>query len=203
MRTAQFSGNTIGIELVSGGYRFHAFFPGAPQVEPQSLVGAKVLVRGTAAAAFNAPLRHLLTITLFVPQFADFIVQEPALTNLFDEPLIPLNNIAQYRKNGFPGDQVHIKGVVTYQRKGEDLFLRDASGGLQVKSKLMVAVAPGDVVEAVGFPRGGEFFAGAGGRGFSQDERSEIQLEPTNATVAELQKGMHHGDFITTARPVD
>jgi signal transduction histidine kinase len=197
VRTAQFSGNTIGIELVSGGYRFRAFFPIPPNVEPQSLVGAKVLVRGTAAAAFNAPLRHLLTVTVFAPQPADFIVKEPAPANLFDEPVVPLNNIAQYHRNGLPGNQVHIKGVVTYQRKGEDLFLRDATGGLQVKSKLTAAVVPGDVVEAIGFPAVENFLPVLEDAVFRKTTEPKSDLEPTNATVAELQQGLHHADFIT------
>jgi len=58
VRTAQLSGNRVGIELVSGGYRLRAFFPIPVNLDLQSLVGAKVVLRGTAAAAFNAPLRH-------------------------------------------------------------------------------------------------------------------------------------------------
>lgn len=197
VRTAQFSGNTIGIELASGGYRFRAFFPIAPNVNPQSLVGAKVLVRGTAAAAFNAPLRHFLTVTLFIPQPADFIIEEPAPANPFDDPPIPLNSIAQYRKDNSPGNQVHVKGVVTYQRKGEDLFLQDATGGLQVKSKLAQAVVPGEVVEAVGFPAVENFLPVLEDAVFRKAAEPRSHLEPKTATVAELQRGLHHAAFVT------
>jgi signal transduction histidine kinase len=197
VRTAQFSGNTIGIELVSGGYRFRAFFPIAPAVDPQSLVGAKVLLKGTAAAAFNAPLRHFLTVTLFIPQLSDFIIEEPAPANPFDQPTMPLNGIAQYRKDGSPGNQVHIKGVVTYQRRGEDLFLQDATGGLQVKSKLAAAVVPGQVVEAVGFPAVENFLPVLEDAVFRKTADPRVNLEPTNAIVADLQKGLHHADFVT------
>jgi signal transduction histidine kinase len=197
VRTAQFSGDTIGIELVSGGYRFRAFFPIPPNLDPQSLVGAQVLLRGTAAAAFNAPLRHFLTVTLFIPQLADFIVKEPAPTNLFGEPLISLNSIAQYRKDSSPGNQVHLKGVVTYQRKGEDLFLQDATGGLQVKSRTTASVSPGEVVEAVGFPAVENFLPVLEDAVFRKTTEPRSNLEPTNAPVAGLQKGLHHADFIT------
>ncbi len=166
-------------------------------MEPQSLVGDKVLVRGTAAAAFNAPLRHFLTVTLFVPQPADFIVKEPAPTNLFDEPVVPLNSIAQYRKNGLPGNQVHVKGVVTYQSKGEDLFLQDATGGLQVKSKLTATVVPGEVVEAVGFPAVENFLPVLEDAVFRKTAEPRIRFGTKNTTVADLQKGLHHADFVT------
>ena len=200
VRTAQFSGSRIGIELVSGGYRFRAFFPISSNMEPQSLIGDKVLVRGTAAAAFNAPLRHLLTVTVFAPQLADFIVEEPAPTNLFDEPVIPLSatslNIA--RMAGFARQpSSHQRRCHLPQRKGEDLFLRDATGGLQVKSKLTAGVVPGDVVEAIGFPAVKNFLPVLEDAVFRRTTEPKSDLEPTSATVAELQQGLHHADFVT------
>jgi len=196
VRTAQFSGDTVGIELASGGHRFRAFFPIAPDLNPQSLVGAKVLLRGTAAAAFNAPLRHILNVTLFVPQLADFVIEEPAPTNVFELPTIALDGIAKYRKDDSPGNQVHVKGIVTYQRKGEDLFLQDATGGLQVKSKLTNSVAPGDVVEAVGFPAVENFLPVLQDAVFRKTTDPRINSEPVRPTLEELQKGLHHADLV-------
>ena len=92
-------------------------------------------------------------MTLFIPRLADFIVKEPAPTNPFSEPLTPLDGIAQYRRNSSPGNRVHVKGVVTYQRKGTDLFLQDATGGLQIKSKLAETVYPGETWSKPGFSR--------------------------------------------------
>ncbi len=197
VRTAQAGRNRIGIELASGGYRVPAYFPTAPDVDPQSLVGAKVVLRGTVAAAFNAPLRRILTVTLFVPRLADFIVKEPAPANPFDQPLLPLNGIAQYRKDSSPGNQVHVKGIVTYQRKGEDLFLQDATGGLQVKSKLAASVYPGDTVEAVGFPAVENFLPVLEDAVFRKTTEPSAKLEPKAATLAELQKGLHHSDYVS------
>jgi len=65
-----------------------------------------------------------VTVTLFIPQLSDFIIEEPIPINPFDDPLMPLNSIAQFRRDRSPDSQVHVKGVVTYQRKGEDLFLK-------------------------------------------------------------------------------
>jgi signal transduction histidine kinase len=196
VRTAQFSGSRIGIELASGGYRFRAFFPIPPSIDPQSLVGANVMLRGTAATSFNAPLRHFLTVTLYMPRLEDFVVKEPAPPNLFDGPLIPLNSIAQYRKDSSPGNQVHVKGVVTYQRKGEDLFLQDATGGLQVKSKLMETVYPGDVVEAAGFPAVKNFLPVLEDAVFRKTGEPPGALQPKPATVGEMQKGLHQSDYV-------
>lgn len=200
VRTAELSGNPIGnrigIEVASGGYRFRAFFPPGADIDPQSLVGAEVTIRGTAAAAFNRDLRHILTVTLFVPRAEDVIVETPAPADPFNEPLVPLNSIAQYRKNPPPGYQVHVKGVATYQEKGDALFLQGAIGGLQIKTKMTNAVAPGDVVEAVGFPAVENYLPVLEDAVFRVKTEPRAALEPTNVTVAALQKGFHHADYV-------
>ncbi len=197
VRTAQMSGDVLEIELVSGGYRIRAYVPVQPGTDPQSVIGARVILKGTVATAFNAPLRHFLTVTLYVPQLSDFIVQEAAPTNLFNEPLTPLNSIAQYREGLLPGSQVHIKGTVTYQRKGQDLFLEDGTGGLQVKSKLGLSVSPGDVVEAVGFPAVENQLPVLEDAVFRKTGETPVKLQPLSVTIPDLQKGLHHADFIT------
>ena len=193
--------NSLGIEVASGGYRFRVHLPTLMGIDLQSLVGAKVLLKGTAATAYNAPahtaLRHFVTVTLYVTQAADFVVEEPALTNPYDQPLTALNAIAQYPRNRSHGGQVHIKGVVTFQRKGQDLFLQDASGGLQVKSKLVAPVDPGDVVEAVGFPAVENFLPVLQDAVFRKTGEPRVNLTPQEVTVPDLLKGLHHADYIT------
>ena len=111
---------------MSGGYRFQAIVPRAAVSEPQSLVGAKVRLRGTAATSFNAQLRQLITIMMFVPFPSDFIVEKTVSGDPFELPVLPLNSLGQYRRGRELNERVHVKGTVTYQRRGEDLFLQDA-----------------------------------------------------------------------------
>ena len=184
VRSAQLSGSRLWIELVSGGYRVRAFAPIPPDTNLQSLVGAKIRLRGTAAAAANADLRHFVTVTLFAPQLADIIIDEPAPSNPFDDPIIPLNGIAQFRKDRSPDNQVHVKGVVTYQRKGEDIFLHDETGGLQVKDQAGRGGGPG-------CRGGGGWFSGPSKiifrcwkmRSFKKLPPRGVTLQPTNAMV--------------------
>jgi signal transduction histidine kinase len=197
VRMAQENTDRLEVELASGGYRLHAYSPVPPGINPQSLVGAKVTLRGTAAAAFNAPLRHFVTVTLFVSQLEDFIIQEPAPAGVFDEPLIPLNGIAQFRMDRSPGNQVHVKGVVTYQRSGQDLFLEDKTGGLQVKTSQTNLFQPGDVVEAVGFPAVDNFLPVLEDAVFRKTAAPRVELASTNVAVADLQRGLHHAELVT------
>jgi signal transduction histidine kinase len=197
VRNAWASGDVFGIELEIGGYRLRAYIPIQQGTDPQSFIGDRVILKGTAATSFNAPLRHFLTVTLYVPQLSDFIVVEAAPTNLFNEPLTPLNGIAQYRVGLSPGNQVHIKGTAVYQRKGEDLFLEDGTSGLEIKSKLDLSVSPGDIVEAVGFPAVENQLPVLEDAVFRKTGEAPVSLQPLSVPVAELQKGLHHADFIT------
>lgn len=196
VRAAQISGSETEIEVTSGGYRLRAYFPIAPDLDLQSLIGDKVLLKGTVAAAFNAPLRHFITVTLFIPQLNDFVIEESPLKNPFDEPLTPLNGIAQFRKNSSLESRVHVKGVVTYQRNGEDLFIQDDTGGLQIKTRQLTPVVPGDVVEAVGFSAVDNFLPVLEDASFRKTSDPQVEPQPKSATINGLLEGIHHADLI-------
>lgn len=198
VRAARIYGPRLQVDLASGGYRFSAYAPIPPGLKnPQSLVGAKVLWRGTAAAAFNAPLRHFVKVTIFAPRVEDFVIQEPAPTEGFNEPLTPLAGIAQYRIDRSPGNQVHVKGVVAYQRKGVGLFLEDDAGGLEIRTTQTNIVAPGDVVEAVGFPAVDNYLPVLEDAMFRKTTDPRVNFPPRVATPGGVLKGLHHADLIT------
>lgn len=183
-------------EIASGGYRLDVNTPPPPSIEPQSLIGAQVRIRGTAATFFSGKLRHLITVTLHVPRAEDFIIEKIAAGDPFAERVIPLDSLAQYRSEHELSQRVHVKGIVTHQRRGEDLFLQDATGGMQVKSRLLLPVETGDMVEAVGFPNFEEFLP------VLQDavyrKVGETNQPPTTkaVTIPELNGGFRHADLV-------
>jgi signal transduction histidine kinase len=196
VRDARISDTVLEIQLASGGYRIRVYQPILPGVDPQTLIGAKVKVNGTAATSYNAPLRHLVTVDVYVPFLSDCIVEKPAAPDPFKEPLTPITSIAQYRKNRSPNDRVHVKGVVTYQRKGEDIFIRDDTGGLQIKSSQSLSVSPGKMVEAVGFPGVENFLPVLEDAVFKTAEKSQTEVRPKIVPIEDLLAGLHHADFI-------
>jgi signal transduction histidine kinase len=200
IRDVQMSGAEVEVEVASGGYRFHAYSPVPRGINLQTLIGAKVLLKGTAATAYNAPahtsLRHIVTVTLYVSQAIDFVIEQPAPADLYSRPLTPLNATAQYPRDRSPGGQVHVKGVVTYQREGQDLFLQDESGGLQVKSKLTIPVYPGEVVEAVGFPTVENFLPVLENAIYRKTGEPRRTLTSQSVAVPDLMKGLHHADYV-------
>lgn len=197
VRAARVDGQRLVVEVVSGGYRFRVYAPLSPGADPQRLVAAQVRVRGTAAEAHNRSLRQLIAVEVYVPVLADFIVEKPEPDNPFDKPMIPLNSLAQYRRDNSFTQPVHIKGVVTFQRLGEDLFLQDASGGLRVQSRQLAAFSPGEVIEAVGFRSFENFLPVLQDAVFRKTQEPRVAVAPKPATIEELQNGLHHADFIS------
>ena len=197
VRNAQSAGNLLQVELFCGGYRVPVYAPMPPGLDAQTLVGARVRVAGTPATAYNAPLRHLIAVDVYVPFVTDFVVEKAAAPDAFREPLTPVNNIAQYRASRTFADRIHIKGVVVYQRKGRDLFIQDATGGLQIKSRQSLSVSKGDVVEAVGFPEFEDFLPVLEDAVFKKATDARTNLAPASPSIDELLSGLHHSEFIT------
>lgn len=185
------------LDLAAGGYRLHVFPKTPTNIDPMSLIGARVRVQGTAAASFNAALRHLVSVVLFVPRRADFIVEKTEAVDPFHEPILPLNGIAQYRRDLTPGKRVHVKGVVTLQRPGEDIFLEDKTGGLHVRTHQPETFAIGEVVEAVGFPDFDHFLPVLDDAVIRRTSQPQEPVEPKRVTVDEIRAGLHHADLIT------
>jgi signal transduction histidine kinase len=198
------AGDTWDVEMAVSGYRIHVFSKPLRGIEPMNFIGAKVRVRGTVAASFNATLRHLITVALFVPLPEDFIIEESESASPFEQATVPLNSIAQYRRDLLPGKRVHVRGTVTLQRRGEDLFLEDKSGGLHVKSRQAQPLAVGDVVEAVGFPEFQGFLPVLADATFKKSEEPCVPVVAKVVTVKDIQDGLHHADHITlTAKVLD
>jgi signal transduction histidine kinase len=197
VRNTQPIGDLLRVELFSGGYRVPVYIPLHSGLDALKLIGARVRVAGTPATTYNAPLRHLISVDVYVPFATDFVVEKPAAPDPFQEPLTPVNNIAQYRSNRSSANRIHVEGVVIYQRKGQDLFIRDASGGLQIKSKEVTPLSKGDIVEAVGFPEFENFLPVLDDAVFKKTTNKPGNVAPVTPAIDELLNGLHHSDFIT------
>jgi len=198
VRAAFTNWDRLGVQLETAGYRYRAFSPIPPGLDPNSLIGARVRIKGTAAVSFNPELRHFLTIVVYAPMVSDFVVEEPAAGDPFDDPLTPLNGIAQYQNKPSVSGRIHVKGIVTYQRPGEDIFLQHTNIGLQVKSIQPITLAPGDVVEAVGFPGIQNFLPVLEDAVVKKIDGLHSNAPPTLVTnVARLQNGLNNASFIT------
>ena len=183
-------------EIMSGGHRLKVNVPPIKDTDPQKLVGASVRLRGTASAVFSGQLRQLIRVVLHVPFQSDFIVEKTVPSDPFSEPVLPLNSLGQFGSGRELGKRVHVRGIVTYQRPGEDVFLRDASGGLQVKSSQLATFTPGEVVEAVGFWDFEQSLPVLQDAVFRKTDEPVQNVEPKPVTIGELHAGYRHADLI-------
>jgi signal transduction histidine kinase len=197
VRSATEAHSLLSADLLSGGCRFHVFAKLPPNLELRRLIGARVRVRGTAAPSFNAHLRRLTTVKVFAPRLEDFIIERIEPLDPFSEPVRPLGSIAQYDPATSPEQRVHIKGVVTHQRAGEDLFLIDNTSGLHVINRERARFAPGDVIEAVGFPNLDHFLPVLEDAACRKLDAPRAEVIARRVSTDELQAGLHHANLIT------
>jgi signal transduction histidine kinase len=197
VRDSRLDGNRIIIDLVSGGYRFRAFLPSTSGFVPEKLVGAEVSVRGTAAEAHNRSLRQLIAIEIYIPGSADLVVLKPDSVNPFDRPIIPLNNLAQFRHDNSLAQRVHVRGVVTFQQPGERVFLQNGAFGLQIQSRQPMTMAQGEVVDAVGFLSFENYLPVLQDAIFRDTREPQVQIKPQTATVGDLENGLYHANYIS------
>jgi signal transduction histidine kinase len=165
--------------------------------QPKKLIGSQVLIRGTAAEAHNRSLRQLIIVEIYIPTLADLAVETPESGNPFEKPLIPLNKLAQFRRDNSLAQRVHIRGVVTLQKPGEYVFLQDASGGLQVQNRHSGIFSPGEVVEAVGFPSYENYLPVLQDATFKRTHEPQVPVKPGPASIEELQNGLHHAEYVS------
>jgi len=188
----------LDIEVASGGNRIHVFrHRTTNDLDPQKLVGARVHVSGTLAASFNAALRHLMYVVMFVPQPEDFVVEQLEGSDPFSRPVIPLSGIAEYRRDVIPGQRVHVKGVVTLVRRGQDLFLQDGTRGLHVQTHQTNDVAVGDVVDVVGFPDLDHFLPVLDDALYRKTSEKIPAPEKKVISMNDIPAGMNHNGLIT------
>lgn len=197
VRSAIPAGDTWDVKIAVAGYRIHVFAKPLTNTSPVDLIGAKVQARGTLAAIYNATLRHLITVNLYVPTPADFVVKQTPSVDPFKEPVVPLNSIAQYRRNLMPGKRVHVRGTVTIQRPGQDFFIEDKTGGLQIKSSQTEPLSVGEEVDAVGFPEFNNFLPVLADAVFHKSAKTNASITSKPVTIQEIQEGLHHADLVT------
>lgn len=196
VRTARVEGARLLVELSVAGNRLQVRAPAGTGGRPERLVAARVRVRGTTAMHYIGALRHLTSPVVYVPRGEDFIVIEAEQADPFEEPVLPVNNIAQYRRGRHAEQRVRVRGVITLQRPGEELFLQDATGGLRIETAQRAGHAVGDPVEAVGFVEYEEHLPVLRDAVLRRLPGAAAVVSARVVPFAEIARGEHHGESI-------
>jgi len=197
VRWARLLGNTeIEMQMAAGDYRFRAFAPASTNVDANTLVGASVRIRGTAAASFNGTNRLIVSVSIFAPRAADFMVDELPSKAIWQAPFTPLRDVGRYRGKALAEPTIRVKGVVNYQRPGQDIFLHDATGGLQVRCHDTNVIARGEIVEAIGFPAMELSLPVLQDATLIRTKEFQAPVVDRKAPIPGIFNGFHHGDLI-------
>jgi signal transduction histidine kinase/ActR/RegA family two-component response regulator len=138
------------IELASGTHRFRAHVAAEPSWAAR-LIDSRVRLQGACGTVFT-PRRQLIGIQLFVPGPAFVRVKEPGPADPFSLAPSAVASLLQFAPKRLPDHRVRIQGVAVLEIPGR-LYVQDTTGALLVMGNGMPTVAPGDLVEAVGFPQ--------------------------------------------------
>jgi signal transduction histidine kinase len=129
-----------------------ADFKSANANDLRALVGAVVRIDAAAMCSKNAN-RQISSATLSVASLQNLTVLKAAPPDLFDLPLMPLEQLMQYRSGTNYFRRVRVAGTITYFLPGESLILQNGSQALLVRTAQAGGLQPGDQVEVVGTPR--------------------------------------------------
>jgi signal transduction histidine kinase len=182
------------IKMAEDGVRFQLDLP--PQADPalaRRLVDARVRVRAVCRSVFTLK-----------GQFADFALSSPGLEQLtvltppsaepFARTVLPVNSLFQFVPGQNWAHRVRVQGTVTFSQSG-DLYLRDESGGLRVRTSGGPLPEVGEEIDAIGFAGPGEYSpvledAEVRARGRRSDAR------PVAITPEQAMRGGYDGELV-------
>ena len=144
------------LDVVAENGRFEAMLPGICNGPPPlDLVDAAVRLRGVCGALFNQR-RQLTGLEVYVPGIEFILTEESGPADPFSLPLRNISSLLQFSAEESAEHRVRVSGTVTLGKRDHSFYLQDDTGGVWVKTAQSAALAPGDQVEAVGFPSMGE-----------------------------------------------
>ena len=165
------SGKNINLELALSDGAITATTVKEVGADYDSLVDAKVRLRGNEAPLFNHQLQMTGAYLLF-PDRAEVTVEESAPAHPFALPVSPVSGLLRFTPSPALNHRVHIRGTVTLAWPGRLLCIQDGLHGLCAQTDQTTPLTPGELVDVIGFPIIGAFtpslsratYRAAGGR---------------------------------------
>ncbi|MBI5775526.1 MAG: sensor histidine kinase [Verrucomicrobia bacterium] len=187
--------NAFSVTLALGPRKLEVRLRPSSEVALPRLVDAQVRVTGLAAGYINDK-RQIVAPQVFINDLSSIRVEQPPPEDPFSAPVRTAAELLNFNPDGASPHRVVVRAVVTHQRPGEALFLREAGRGLHVQTRQLQRVQPGDVVEVAGFPAMGTFSALLEDAEFRK-VGNESEPAPLRATVKEVLKGANDADLVT------
>jgi PAS domain S-box-containing protein len=150
------SGKNISLELALSDGTLGATTVKEAGADYDSLIDAKVKLRGNQAPLFN----HQGAMTgayLLFPNRAQLTVEEPAPAHPFTLPVSPVSGLLRFAPKPTSNHRVHIRGTVTLIWPGRLLCIQDGLQGLCAQTDQTTPLSLGELADVIGFPIIGAF----------------------------------------------
>jgi signal transduction histidine kinase/CheY-like chemotaxis protein len=154
VRTVSVESGHLRLNVSFGAHRFDVFVAGTTHI-PEWLLNSRLRFRGVCGAVTNFR-GQLLGVQMSVPDLS-FIRREPGqVSNRL--PLLRFNQLLQFTNDANFDLRSRTRGTVVFTHPTGPTYLRDAAGaGLLIKTHAKAGLNAGDLVEAVGTTRIGDF----------------------------------------------
>ncbi len=116
-------------------------------------VDAEVNVSAVCLYQFNQK-RQVLRPVLQMPRDVPLVVVKPAPANPFAARVRSPTGLLTFSPDNLNtySHRVHIRGIVTFAQKDSFIWIRDENTGLRIQASQPDTLAPGDKIDALGFP---------------------------------------------------
>lgn len=188
------SPDSASVKLALGDGALDLFLVDSVTDGAENLIDAAVTVTGLAAGFIN-DRRQLVAPHLRLQSLDAIHVVEPAPANPFDAAITPGADLLHFAPGGRAGHRVKVRGVVTHHDPGTAVYLRDGDIGVRIRTNAPEAYAPGQVVEALGFPAMGRLSAELEDAVLRATGESE-SVPPVQATVKDILSGRLDADLV-------
>jgi diguanylate cyclase (GGDEF)-like protein len=139
---------TLSLEMRDG--HINVTIPKEQGATYSTLVDAQVRIHANAAPTTNADGR-MIGVHLQAPNLAAVQVIEPAPSDPFALPSIPIDGLLRWGHFATPFHRIHLRGNVTLQWPGSSLCIRDATRSICAQTSQTNTINQGDLVDMAGF----------------------------------------------------
>jgi signal transduction histidine kinase/CheY-like chemotaxis protein len=150
------SGKNVVLELALNDGLVNAVTIGGTVADYESLIDAKVRLRGNGGPLFNHR-KQMTGARVFFPGRAQVIVEDSAPAHPFALPVSPVGDLLRFTPHPALHHRVHIRGTVTLAWPGRLLCIQDGIDGLCAQTGQTTPLNLGELVDVIGFPVIGSF----------------------------------------------
>ncbi len=140
---------TIRVSVGDGKVEIQMPWDGSPL--PSHLLDTSIRVQGACGATFTAK-NQLVGVSLFVPSLRNITILQPPPADPFSGQTMSVDNLQRFGFQTSSGHRVKVAGTVAAYLAGRGAYIVDPTGSLYIDAPGSLSLAPGDQVEALGYP---------------------------------------------------